>query len=95
MTDTPIRVGFIGAGANTRKHHIPKLKAQPGVESRIQRSAASASTAEFHQTSQKAHHEAPSARSAPSWLARSRGACARVKPAQTAATQLESARTAM
>src|SRR5581483_1902415 len=32
MSDTPIRVGFIGAGANTRKHHIPKLKAQPGVE---------------------------------------------------------------
>jgi predicted dehydrogenase len=27
-----IRVGFIGAGANTRLHHIPKLKAQPGVE---------------------------------------------------------------
>ncbi len=32
MTDQTIRVGFIGAGANTRKHHIPKLKAQPGVE---------------------------------------------------------------
>jgi len=32
MADTPIRVGFVGAGANTRKHHIPKLKAQPGVE---------------------------------------------------------------
>ena len=32
MTDSKIRVGFIGAGANTRKHHIPKLKAQPGVE---------------------------------------------------------------
>jgi predicted dehydrogenase len=32
MTDGTIRVGFIGAGANTRKHHIPKLKAQPGVE---------------------------------------------------------------
>ncbi|HEY7037984.1 MAG TPA: Gfo/Idh/MocA family oxidoreductase [Methylomirabilota bacterium] len=32
MTDKAIRVGFIGAGANTRKHHIPKLKAQPGVE---------------------------------------------------------------
>jgi len=32
MTDKPIRVGFVGAGANTRKHHIPKLKAQPGVE---------------------------------------------------------------
>jgi len=32
MADTPIRVGFVGAGANTRKHHIPKLKARPGVE---------------------------------------------------------------
>ena len=32
MSDSKIRVGFIGAGANTRKHHIPKLKAQPGVE---------------------------------------------------------------
>ncbi len=32
MSDKAIRVGFIGAGANTRKHHIPKLKAQPGVE---------------------------------------------------------------
>jgi predicted dehydrogenase len=31
MADKPIRVGFVGAGANTRKHHIPKLKAQPGV----------------------------------------------------------------
>jgi predicted dehydrogenase len=31
-TDTPIRVGFVGAGANTRLHHIPKLKTQPGVE---------------------------------------------------------------
>jgi predicted dehydrogenase len=32
MSDKTIRVGFIGAGANTRKHHLPKLKAQPGVE---------------------------------------------------------------
>ena len=32
MTDSKIRVGFIGAGANTRKHHLPKLRAQPGVE---------------------------------------------------------------
>ena len=30
--DKTIRVGFIGAGANTRLHHIPKLKAQPGIE---------------------------------------------------------------
>jgi predicted dehydrogenase len=30
--DQPIRVGFVGAGANTRLHHIPKLKSQPGVE---------------------------------------------------------------
>jgi predicted dehydrogenase len=32
MTDKAIRVGFVGAGANSRKHHIPKLAAQPGVE---------------------------------------------------------------
>jgi predicted dehydrogenase len=32
MADSTIRVGFIGAGANTRKHHIPKLAAQPGVQ---------------------------------------------------------------
>jgi predicted dehydrogenase len=32
MTDKPIRVGFVGAGANTRKHHIPKIAAQPGVQ---------------------------------------------------------------
>jgi predicted dehydrogenase len=25
-------VGFVGAGANTRKYHLPGLKAQPGVE---------------------------------------------------------------
>src|SRR4030095_16283720 len=27
-----IRGGFVGPAANSRKHHIPKLKAQPGVE---------------------------------------------------------------
>ena len=32
MTDHTIRVGFIGAGANSRKFHVPNLKAQPGVE---------------------------------------------------------------
>jgi predicted dehydrogenase len=32
MTDMPIRVGFVGAGANCRRHHIPKLQAQSGVE---------------------------------------------------------------
>ena len=32
MTDQAIRVGFVGAGNNTRRHHIPKLKAQAGVE---------------------------------------------------------------
>ena len=32
MINQTIRVGFMGAGANTRKHHIPKLRAQPGVE---------------------------------------------------------------
>src|SRR6266487_1377610 len=32
MPDQKIRVGFIGAGANSRKFHVPNLKAQPGVE---------------------------------------------------------------
>ena len=32
MTDNTIRVGVVGAGANTRSMHIPKLKAIPGVE---------------------------------------------------------------
>jgi predicted dehydrogenase len=32
MQDSLIRVGVIGAGANTRLHHIPKLQAQDGVE---------------------------------------------------------------
>jgi predicted dehydrogenase len=27
-----IRIGFIGAGQNTQKMHIPKLQALPGVE---------------------------------------------------------------
>jgi predicted dehydrogenase len=32
MSDGTIRVGFVGAGNNTRRHHIPGLRAQPGVE---------------------------------------------------------------
>jgi predicted dehydrogenase len=32
MSEQKIRVGFVGAGNNTRRHHIPKLQAQPGVE---------------------------------------------------------------
>jgi predicted dehydrogenase len=32
VTATTIRVGLVGAGNNTRRHHIPKLRAQPGVE---------------------------------------------------------------
>ncbi len=32
MSEQPIRVGVVGAGANTRLHHIPKLQAIPGVE---------------------------------------------------------------
>lgn len=32
MVDSPIRVGFIGAGANCRLRHIPNFKALPGVE---------------------------------------------------------------
>ncbi|HXH84240.1 MAG TPA: Gfo/Idh/MocA family oxidoreductase [Candidatus Tectomicrobia bacterium] len=31
MADT-IRVGIVGAGANTRRRHVPGLRAQPGVE---------------------------------------------------------------
>jgi predicted dehydrogenase len=32
MTEPTIRVGFVGAGGNTRLRHIPGLRAQPGVE---------------------------------------------------------------
>ena len=32
MPQTPIRVGVIGAGANTTSRHFPGLQAQPGVE---------------------------------------------------------------
>ena len=32
MTTQTIRMGFVGAGANTRLHHLPKLRAQHGVE---------------------------------------------------------------
>ncbi|HEU0006620.1 MAG TPA: Gfo/Idh/MocA family oxidoreductase [Terriglobia bacterium] len=31
-TTNPIRIGIVGAGANTRSRHIPNLKAQAGVE---------------------------------------------------------------
>jgi predicted dehydrogenase len=32
MADSPIRVGFVGAGANCRHRHIPNFQALPGVE---------------------------------------------------------------
>src|SRR5258708_972195 len=32
MTEPTLRVGLIGAGANTRLRHIPGLRAVPGVE---------------------------------------------------------------
>lgn len=32
MSSETIRVGVVGAGANTKLHHIPKLQAIPGVE---------------------------------------------------------------
>ena len=32
MGEDTIRVGIIGAGANTRRYHIPGLRALPGVE---------------------------------------------------------------
>ena len=31
-TTTAIRIGIVGAGANTRSRHIPNLKVQAGVE---------------------------------------------------------------
>src|SRR5262245_29520307 len=31
-TASPIRIGIVGAGATTRRRHIPNLKAQVGVE---------------------------------------------------------------
>ena len=32
LSSDSIKVGVVGAGGNTRKHHIPKLQAQKGVE---------------------------------------------------------------
>lgn len=32
MTTTPIRVGFVGAGKNTRSRHIPGFQAQPDIQ---------------------------------------------------------------
>src|SRR5579863_9981279 len=32
MSEKPVRVGIIGAGANTRSRHIPGFRAIPGVE---------------------------------------------------------------
>jgi predicted dehydrogenase len=32
MTNQPIRVGFVGAGKNTRSRHIPGFQAQPGIQ---------------------------------------------------------------
>ncbi len=32
MTDRTIRVGFVGAGNNTRRRHIPGFRALPGIE---------------------------------------------------------------
>ena len=32
MSDQPVRIGFVGAGGNTRAKHIPGFKAIPGVE---------------------------------------------------------------
>ena len=31
MTERPLRIGLIGAGDNTRKRHIPGLRAQPNA----------------------------------------------------------------
>src|SRR5205807_4112700 len=32
MAQKPLRIGLVGAGANTRKRHIPGLRALPDVE---------------------------------------------------------------
>src|SRR5258708_37883487 len=32
MPEKPVRIGIIGAGANTRSRHIPGFRAIPGVE---------------------------------------------------------------
>jgi predicted dehydrogenase len=32
MSDRPIRVGFVGAGRNTRERHIPGFQKQSGIE---------------------------------------------------------------
>src|SRR6266478_5961049 len=32
MAHSPLRIGLIGAGGNTRSRHIPGLRALPGVE---------------------------------------------------------------
>src|SRR2546422_1650711 len=32
MTDTTLRVGFVGAGNNTRRRHIPGFQKQPDVD---------------------------------------------------------------
>src|SRR5262245_453764 len=32
MSDRPVRIGIVGAGANTRSRHIPGFRAIPGVE---------------------------------------------------------------
>lgn len=34
MADKPVRIGIVGAGANTRSRHIPGFRAIPGVEVR-------------------------------------------------------------
>ena len=59
MSEKTIRVGIVGAGANTRLRHIPCLRAQPGVElvavaSRSPESSTRA--AEEHGSSRAADH---------------------------------------
>ena len=52
MAETPIRIGVVGAGANTRSRHIPELQRIPGVEvvsvANRSRQSSERVAAEFH-----------------------------------------------
>ena len=60
MADQAIRVGFVGAGNNTRRHHIPKLKAQAGVVNWNRPTTGAASSAPFGGVGKSGNHR-PSA----------------------------------
>ena len=60
MNERTIRVGIVGAGANTQRHHVPGLRAQPGVE-------LVAVANRSHESSAKAAKEFGIARAADHW----------------------------